>query len=131
MQVSRHWREFSSHYKLEGTKCNECGEIDFPPRDVCSNCGSTVTEKYELKGEGKLVSYTMVRSAPPQHEYDKPYPLAIIELEEGPQITAQLTDVSEDEIEIGMKLEMVVRKVGEQGDDGLILYAYKFRPKIE
>ncbi len=131
MQVSRHWREFSSHYKLEGKKCEECGEIHFPPRDVCSECKSTELSNYELKGKGEVVSYTMVRSAPPDHEYDKPYPLALIELKDGPVITAQLTDVAEEDINVGMDVEMVIRKVVEQGEDGLILYAYKFRPTIE
>jgi hypothetical protein len=132
MQVSRHWREFSSHYRLEGSKCTDCETVAFPPRDVCRECGATDTESYELEGEGELRSYTEVTSAPSGHEDGTPYYLAMIELDEGPIITAQLTDVAVEDFEpeIGDRVELVVRRVKEQGDDGLILYAYKFRPAL-
>ena len=59
-----------------------------------------------------------------------PYIVALIDLEEGPRITAQLTDVASDEVEIGMPVEMVIRKISEEGERGLIVYGYKFRPPV-
>ncbi|MCB0020821.1 MAG: OB-fold domain-containing protein, partial [Anaerolineales bacterium] len=53
---------------------------------------------------------------------------ALIKLEEGPIVTAQLTDMDSDELQIGMKVEMVTRKLREDGDEGMIVYGYKFRP---
>ena len=45
-------------------------------------------------------------------------------------LTAQLTDVGEQPIEIGMPVEMVTRKMRNDGDErGLIVYGYKFRPQ--
>lgn len=132
MQVSRHWREFGSHYRLEGSKCTDCGSVTFPPRDVCRECGSTETEGYELGGEGEIQSYTEVTSAPSGHEDRAPYYLAMVELDEGPTVTGQLTDVAVEDFEpeIGARVELVIRRVKEQGEDGLILYAYKFRPAL-
>jgi hypothetical protein len=43
-------------------------------------------------------------------------------------ITAQLTDVHPDEVEIGMPVEMVTRRLRAQGSEGTIVYGYKFRP---
>ena len=46
-------------------------------------------------------------------------------------ITAQLTDVDNNAIEIGMPVEMVTRKMRNDGDErGLIVYGYKFRPAV-
>jgi len=57
--------------------------------------------------------------------------MALIKLEEGPLVTAQLTDMDNDEVCIGMPVEMVTRKLTEDGEDGLIVYGYKFRPVLE
>ncbi len=58
-----------------------------------------------------------------------PYTVAIVKLEEGPMLTAQLTDLGEQPISIGMPVEMVTRKMRNDGDErGVIVYGYKFRP---
>jgi hypothetical protein len=46
-------------------------------------------------------------------------------------VTAQLTDVDNDQVQIGMPVEMVTRKMRNDGDErGLIVYGYKFRPAV-
>jgi len=53
----------------------------------------------------------------------------MVKLEEGPMVTAQLTDLGEKPVEIGMPVEMVTRKLRTDGDErGLLVYGYKFRP---
>ena len=59
-----------------------------------------------------------------------PYIVALVKLEEGPMVTAQLTDVDVDQLEIGMEVEMVTRKMSDDGVEGMIIYGYKFRPPI-
>jgi len=59
-----------------------------------------------------------------------PYTVALVRLEEGPLVTAQLTGVDADEVDIGMPVEMVTRKMREYGEDGVIVYGYKFRPVL-
>jgi uncharacterized OB-fold protein len=45
-------------------------------------------------------------------------------------LTAQLTDIGEQPIQIGMPVEMVTRKMRNDGDErGIIVYGYKFRPR--
>jgi hypothetical protein len=56
-----------------------------------------------------------------------PYMIAVIKLDEGPMLTAQLTDMDGDP-EIGMRVEMVTRRLKTEGSDGVIAYGYKFRP---
>jgi uncharacterized protein len=57
--------------------------------------------------------------------------VALVKLDEGPMVTAQLTDVDNDAVKIGMPVEMVTRKMRNDGDErGLIVYGYKFRPAV-
>ena len=130
MQVSRYWRHFREKYRLIGGKC-ENGHVFFPYRSVCPVCGSRNVEEYEFSGKGKVLTWTIVRNPPSGFEYYKPYPLALVQLEEGPVVLAQLTDVEPEEIQEGMEVEAVTRKVGEFEEDGIILYAYKFRPVMK
>lgn len=126
--VPRFWRRIPNRYNLIGTKCNSCDSVFFPPRGVCPKCRRIgKLESYQLSGKGKIVSYTHVRVPPEGFEDETPYPLAIIELEEGPRITGQITDSELDEVEIGNKVEATFRHVGEEGDEGIIYYGYKFR----
>ena len=130
MQVSRYWRHFREKYRLIGGKC-ENGHVFFPYREVCPVCGSRNVEEYEFSGKGKVLTWTIVRNPPSGFEYYKPYPLALVQLEEGPVVLAQLTDVDPEEIHEGMEVEAVTRKVREFEEDGIILYAYKFRPVLK
>ena len=54
--------------------------------------------------------------------------VALVKLEEGPMVTAQLTDVDFADVQIGMPVEMVTRKLRTDGAEGMIIYGYKFRP---
>ncbi|AEC52204.1 acaC protein [Pyrococcus sp. NA2] len=130
MQVSRYWRHFKEKYRLIGGKC-ENGHVFFPKRPVCPVCGSRNIEDFEFSGKGKVITWTIVRNPPSGFEYYKPYPIALIQLEEGPIILAQLTDVEPEDIKEGMEVEMVTRKIREFDEDGIILYGYKFRPKLK
>ncbi len=56
--------------------------------------------------------------------------VALVKLDEGPMVTAQLTDVNAGDVKIGMRVEMVTRKLREEGDEGQIIYGYKFRPPL-
>ena len=65
-----------------------------------------------------------------------PYYVALVDLDEGPRVTAMLTDLDtslpvDKRIKIGQPVEMVTRKLREDGDRGMIVYGYKFRPILE
>ncbi|HFE66147.1 MAG TPA: Zn-ribbon domain-containing OB-fold protein [Chloroflexi bacterium] len=131
MEVSRHWRLQEQRYKLVGETCDNCGVKLFPPRDVCLECEAPAQELYTFTGLGEVFSYTTIYDAPAGFEHDAPYMVALVKLDEGPVITAQLTDVSEGDVEIGMPVEMVTRKLRTDGEEGMIVYGYKFRPALE
>jgi uncharacterized OB-fold protein len=133
MTIPRFWREISSRYNLVGSRCPQCKKIYFPPRTICMTCHRRSLGKMErlkLGGEGTVVSYTVVHEAPEALEMQKPYILAIIEMDEGPRVTAQLIDCDLDMAAIGLKVKSTFRKLHEEGDGGIIHYGYKFRPIV-
>ena len=47
-------------------------------------------------------------------------------------VTAQLSDVDSQAVQIGMPVEMVTRRIRSDGDErGLLVYGYKFRPRLQ
>lgn len=130
MEVSRHWRLNEQRYSLVGETCDTCGVKLFPPRDVCLACEAPAKELYTFTGVGEIYSYTTIYDAPAGFEHNAPYTVALIKLEEGPLVTAQLTDIDKDDVSIGMPVEMVTRKLRTDGPEGMIVYGYKFRPRV-
>ena len=128
METSRHWRLQKQRYGLVGEVCPNCGVKLFPPRDVCLECEAPAQELYTFTGLGEVFSYTTIYDAPAGFEQYAPYTVALVKLEEGPLVTAQLTDVDQQDVHIGMPVEMVTRKLRSDGAEGMIVYGYKFRP---
>jgi hypothetical protein len=131
MEIARHWRLKKQRYALVGEICPHCDTKIFPPRDICPDCGKDAKELYEFSGRGEVYSYTTIYEAPSGFDHTTPYTVALVKLEEGPMVTAQLTDLGADPIEIGMPVEMVTRRLREDGDErGLLVYGYKFRRRV-
>lgn len=83
-----------------------------------------------LSGRGEVYSFSTMYNAPQGFEDQKPYTIALIKLDEGPMVTAQLTDVDSADVRIGLRVEMVTRKLREESAEGQIIYGYKFRPVL-
>ncbi len=130
MEVSQHWRLQEQRYKLVGETCDNCGVKLFPPRDVCLECEAPAQELYTFTGLGEVYSFTTIYDAPEGFTQNTPYMVALIKLDEGPIVTAQLTDVPKSDVQIGMPVEMVTRKLRTDGREGMIVYGYKFRPTL-
>ena len=129
MEISRHWRIKKQRYNLVGEVCPHCDARIFPPRDICPECGNEAKTTYTFSGRGEVYSYTTVYDPPAGYEEQAPYTVALIKLQEGPLVTAQITDLGENPVEIGMPVEMVTRKLrNDGGEKGIIVYGYKFRP---
>ena len=131
MDIPRHWRLRKQRYGLVGEVCEHCNAKVFPPRDICPECGEEAKTLYSFSGKGEVYSYTTVFDAPAGFEENAPYTVAMVKLDEGPLVTAQLTDLQDKHVEIGMPVEMVTRKLRSATDErGMLVYGYKFRPLV-
>ena len=124
------WRLRDQRYRLEGAQCSNCGIKVFPAREVCPQCKAEVFKPFIFSGNGEVYAFSTLYQAPHGFEKDLPYSVALIQLAEGPLITAQLTDIDPGEAQIGLKVEMVTRVLTYDGELGAIEYGYKFRPRL-
>lgn len=131
MEIPRHWRLKQQRYSLVGEICPHCDNKIFPPRDICPNCHGETKIPYTFNGRGEVYSFTTIEEPPSGFEEQKPLTVALVKLEEGPMVTAQLTDLGDQKPKIGMPVEMVTRKLRNDGDErGIIVYGPKFRPVL-
>jgi len=121
--------KFVGEGKLMGAKCNKCGEVMLPPRPVCTNCYSKDLSWVELKGSGKLLTYTVIHIAPKQFEAYVPYPVGIVKLDEGPQLLGMIRDVELDKIKVGMSLTVDFEKPSTTQTQWPAWSKYYFKPK--
>ena len=128
MEVARYWRTTRQRYQLVGEVCPNCNGKIFPPRDVCPTCEKEAKTPFAFSGVGEVYSYSTVYQAAAGYEKATPYTVAMIRLAEGPLVSAQLTDIDDKDVAIGMPVEMVTRVLREDGDRGMLVYGYKFRP---
>ena len=129
--VARFWRAIPQRYNLIGSQCGSCGEVFFPPRESCPYCRrKSMGNMKEIKlcGKGEVETYTIIHVGSEDFEEQVPYPIAIVKLDEGPKVTAQIVDCALQKVSIGMKVEQTFRKIQQDGSTGAIYYGYKFRP---
>lgn len=127
------WRNRINRYQLIATKCRDCGRTSYPPSDICRYCGSRNIEKIPLINEkARLITWTIIYNAMDGFEERKPVILGILEtIESHARIMAPLTDVLPEELQSGMLMEPVLRRIMEDGEAGLIHYGIAYRPLIK
>lgn len=114
---------------LLARQCVHCGDISFPPFRHCLKCsGPEETAEKILSNEGILASYTIARQVMPG--FTPGYILAHVRMKDDPTLVlvAQLTDIAERDLEIGMELTMVP-KIIKTLPNGEKVVSYCFRPK--
>lgn len=127
--IPRFWREIPYRYNLVATKCPHCNKVSFPPKEVCKMCGRSSIDLMtptKLSGNGIIETYTTVHEGGPGFAEKTPYHIAIVKLEEGPTVTAQIIDCKGEDLKIGKKVHVVFRRISEEGSSGTIHYGYKF-----
>ena len=111
---------------MVGSVCKDCGKKHYPPVMLCRRCGSVNLIEYEFGSQAKLITWSIITSAPKGFEFNQPYIVAIIELEDNERITTQLVDLDSSELIYGLKLKPTFRKLFIDGEQGIIHYGIKF-----
>jgi uncharacterized OB-fold protein len=125
---ARYWREIPQRYRYEASKCKGCGVVYFPPRIVCAECGGRTFEHVVLATTGKVETFTVIRVAPCEYTDEAPYPIGIIELDDGVKIQCQIADCPLEDLKTGMPVRIEFRKVKEEGEAGILCYGFKAVP---
>jgi len=91
--IFKDYNEALKENRLLGLKCRSCGAITVPPKMVCRQCTGPELEIVELKGSGKIRTFTTVFVASEGREDEVPYVLVLVELDEGPWIMGNIANI--------------------------------------
>lgn len=92
------FNQYLAEHKLMATRCPACDATYLPPRAICPQCHGDALEWTELSGAGKLAAFTSVYVGPSAmvaegYDRNNPYVSGIVELAEGPKISARIVGV--------------------------------------
>lgn len=101
-ETQPYWDACQRH-ELQLQRCRSCQQFQFYPRVVCTKCGHDQLDWTRASGAGKIVSFTVVRRAiSAAYAAEVPYVIALIELDEGPQMMSNVVECDIDAVAIGM-----------------------------
>ena len=123
------WRDTASVYKWYGSKCTNCGAVQYPILSrACSVCrADDQLEDVKLTKKGELFTYTLDHLVGGAY-LNTPVPRCVIDLEGGGRVLVNMTEIEkpEENVKIGMKVEMTFRKEHEGAE--FKNYYWKCRP---
>ena len=91
--IFKDYNEALKNNRLLGLKCRDCGSITIPPKIVCRQCAGSGMDIVEMKGSGKIRTFTTVFVASEGREEEVPYVIVIVELDEGPWVMGNLDGI--------------------------------------
>lgn len=103
---TRHYWDGARVGELRLQRCVDCARPYFPPRPFCPACSSRNVEVFVASGRGRLHSYIITELAAPGRT--PPYAIAIVELDEGPRMMANILDCPQTPEALTLDMPLVV-----------------------
>ncbi|MDX9850094.1 MAG: zinc ribbon domain-containing protein [Anaerolineaceae bacterium] len=124
------YRTKAGRYRLEGTRCSNCGEIYFPPRTglICPACHERLMEPYQCAQTGSIVTVAPDDVGFPALGYGENLPRiqAIVRLDDGIHLMTDIIQVADPaEVQPGARVKMILRK-HKREDTGAWVYGFGF-----
>ena len=90
--------EYIQEGQFMGVRCNGCGKIVSMPRPLCPSCHSGDLDWIPFSGDGYIETFTSIVIAPTfmikkGYGRDKPYCSGVVQLTEGPRVSARIVGV--------------------------------------
>lgn len=100
--------EAAARHELMLPRCDGNGLVFFPPREFCPGCWSDDLSWQPMSGGGTVWTFTEVHVAFYDDTWadDVPYVVAVIELDEGPHLLANIVEPDTDRLAIGDRVEV-------------------------
>lgn len=107
--------------------CTACNRKQYPPEPRCAACGSAEhLEWREVKGRGRIYGYCVMYDSRliPLHE-DQPFNIAVIKLEEDPEIMffSHLPGTPPDQVPVGAPVEVYFEEL--KLEPGRLIHEWK------
>ncbi len=99
--------------ELRIQQCDDCGALRHPPGPMCAQCGSPSQRYIVASGAGEVFSY-VVHHHPPVPGKTLPLVIALVQLEEGVRLLAEMPDISPDRVSIGMPVQIGFMRIDDE-----------------
>ena len=108
----------AQRHELLIQRCDQCGAHRFYARLLCPRCWSPDVTWERSSGRGTIYSFTIVHRAPSEaFRALVPYVVAVIDLEEGVRVMANILGTSPDDVRVGAPVRVVFEAI----DDAVTL----------
>jgi uncharacterized OB-fold protein len=96
--------DYCNRGELRLQRCDECGSYLWPPAPICDGCLADRLTWLEVSGNGRIVTWcTVERQYYP--ECPTPWPVILVELDEGPWFVSNPRGIALSEITEGMAVK--------------------------
>jgi hypothetical protein len=111
---TQHFWDGTRSGELRLQRCNACGKVYFPPRPFCPACAARDVAVFAASGKGRLYSYVIHHRPVPG--FTPPYAIAVVELDEGPRMMANITDCPQtpEALQLDMPVEVTFEKIDDE-----------------
>jgi 3-hydroxy-3-methylglutaryl CoA synthase len=119
------FKELKQDVRLYGSRCRECGQVQYPMARVCLRCKAQERlDDVRMPRRGTVFTFTVDHLIA---NLEHPLPMAVIDAEGGGRLYLQIADA--DDIQIGAPVALTYRRLHEGG--GNRNYYWKARPVRE
>lgn len=92
--------------------CAACDRYQFYPRITFTECPGEELQWRNVSGAGVVASYTVVRRGLTR-DYDAPYVVILVDLDEGPRMMSQLIDCDPEQVAVGDRVQVEFQDWGD------------------
>lgn len=107
------WWEGLERGEILIQRCTACEVLRHPPRPMCPECQSTKWDFVATAGVGTIHSYVVIHY-PEVPGYEYPLVVAVVDLEEGTRLVANVEGIDWQEVEIGMPVQAFIEAVEDE-----------------
>lgn len=125
-------RAQDSGLTLVGSRCDNCGEMAFPPQRACARCFGTTLQECALGDRGLLWSWT-IQGFLPKSPYNsgetetsfQPFGVGYVEMPCGVKVESRLTLADPERLRIGMPMVLQLQPYRQvAGEEAFYTYAF-------
>jgi uncharacterized OB-fold protein len=114
------WAEAAAG-RLSFQRCADCGYLRWPPATLCPECWSPASAWEPVERGGTIWSFGIYdRAFDPAFEDAVPYVVALVELDAGPRMIANVVGVEPKDVTIGMRVSAAFEPLS----DGVALVTF-------
>jgi len=96
-------------------QCRACGNVQAYYRGFCAHCWSQDIEDLLSSGKGTVHTFTVTyQNRAPGFREETPYVVAVVELERGVQVFANIINCDPASVRIGLPVKVTFMDVGEE-----------------